>query len=412
MAKVYGILEEFKNSKEFKKLYDTYLRTIQKDICSYPHEGDWDNNVYKMLFSQSEVTTLPSRKRSYSLIQNDFINIIDGFIEKNNWLAAMTIVDTMCDRTDQIINQLREKVKTATKEDASKIKKHIKSSFGDKRSALRAFRRFLKDKINDIEDDADCSNDKSSRKHVKINKPDLSKIDGFEGLIDEFEKDGRNGKDKFIKYAVEQSYFFDPTSVVVIQMEKIRTEIVNGLNGIEVEGLPARKSEDNGTYEGDFYIVDKEKDIKIKVKFDSNGNNEVKKKINVYTGFTINANNCIFRNYIISHLWGRASDPRYFTNFWNIVLVPVWANSLLDKNCEKGTLGGKLKDTFLTISKILYELNDKSSYWNDLKMDEPKVETKGKMGDYTIRLLCGKKGKNEMGIIKTKKIKKSDFEKL
>lgn len=391
MAKKCSTFEEFKKSRYFKKSYDSYLRTIQKDLCRYPYEGDMDNKVYKMLFSQLQSHTRNSQN------QNDFIEIIDGFIEENNWLAAMTIVDAMCDRTDQVLNQFRD---DSTSDSNGK-------TFYNKRSGLRAFRRFLKDKINDMKDDVDCCNDNSPKNYVKINKPDLSKIDGFDGLIDEFEKDGTNGENKFIKYAVEQSYFFDPNSVVDVQMEKIRTEIVNGFSGIEVEGLPARKSEDNGTYEGDFFLVDKEHGIKIKVKFDSNGNNEVKKMINAYTGFTINTADCIFKNYIISHLWGRASDPRYFTNFWNIVLVPVWANSLLDKNCEENTLGGKLKDTFLTISKILYHLNDRGSYWDDLKMDEPKAQTNGKGGDYTIKLLCGKKrkGKNEMGIIKTRKIK-------
>ena len=75
-----------------------------------------------------------------------------------------------------------------------------------------------------------------------------------------------------------------------------------------------------------------------------------------------------FRNFIISHIWGHAIDPRYFTNLWNIVIVPAWANHLLDKD-EEGTLASAFK---ATIQKIITKLYQYNSYdWKSIEMDEP-----------------------------------------
>ena len=231
----------------------------------------------------------------------------------------------------------------------------------------------------------------------------LSKIDGTIALANEI------GEDKFIKWAVEQSYFFVP-DIVTDRMNALISLLKNE------EPLPARKST-KGNKEaetGDYmhsevkdnigYYI--EKSIKIRIKLSKDGNDFVRSLISKETGFTVGAGkDNIFQNYIISHLWGRAYDPRYYTNFWNIILVPAWANNLLDKNGEEGSLASKLKATFMAISKKLYK--DKRVNWNDLNMLEPNI-TNGndvRKGEYSIKILCKKDENNRCRPIKTESIK-------
>lgn len=89
---------------------------------------------------------------------------------------------------------------------------------------------------------------------------------------------------------------------------------------------------------------------------DNDGNAQVRSLITDATGYLVGAGkDNIFQNYRISHVWGRAFDPRYFTNLWNIVIVPSWANDLLDKpNAIKGSLESKLQSTIMKICELLY----------------------------------------------------------
>ena len=256
----------------------------------------------------------------------------------------------------------------------------------------------------------------------------LSKIDSFDGLISEFEKE-RNGASDFIRFAVEQSFFFSP-EIVNDRMEKVVQLFLKGGR------LFARRTTDGSKRDGD-YEKDQEtkrfigrfvdNGLKIPVVIDTDGNNEVRRLINDYTGYTIGAGkNSIFHNFIISHLWGQAYDPRYFTNFWNIAIVPAWVNSLLDKevddnddnanNVDNGNKGKnankgdndnlikKLKETFMNISKALYGLSDKTEDWEKLQMDEPKVSGIGtevvEQQPYKIKVLCMKGDQDVLGAIK------------
>lgn len=241
----------------------------------------------------------------------------------------------------------------------------------------------------------------------------------------------RNGESDFIKFAVEQSFFFSPKIVdkrldeVVELFNEEQRQSVEKLEEISMgtKLLFARKTEDNSKKEGGYKSIVKsidpknkkekyrkvgffvDKNIRIPVEIDVDGNNEVRRLINEYTGYTIGqGKNSIFQNYIISHLWGNAYDPRYFTNFWNIALIPAWVNSLLDKeedNDDSDNLINKLKATFKNIAIDLYRLSEKNDYWKILQMDEPKL-TSGTSGvdysSYKIRILR-EKGTDVLGII-------------
>lgn len=106
--------------------------------------------------------------------------------------------------------------------------------------------------------------------------------------------------------------------------------------------------------EKDTFVVEEIVDYPIII--DNDGNAEVRSLINKKTGYLVSAGKeNIFQNYRISHVWGRAFDPRYFTNLWNIVIVPSWANDLLDKpNAINGSLESRLQSTIMKICKLLY----------------------------------------------------------
>src|SRR5690606_20131311 len=40
------------------------------------------------------------------------------------------------------------------------------------------------------------------------------------------------------------------------------------------------------------------------------------------------------KNYTISHVWGLASHPLFFSALWNVVLIPAHFNYLMDKDPE------------------------------------------------------------------------------
>ena len=120
--------------------------------------------------------------------------------------------------------------------------------------------------------------------------------------------------------------------------------------------IPARlstvKKEDNSNYP---YYKDKERNIKcekvnkgdsdlyyhqscwrdpIKICIDGDGNKEVRRIIQykysnhkISTGKTVNT----MANFTISHIWGNAFNPLFFTNLWNIAIVPTFCNFVFDK---------------------------------------------------------------------------------
>ena len=98
-----------------------------------------------------------------------------------------------------------------------------------------------------------------------------------------------------------------------------------------------------------------------------------------------------FVNFRISHIWGRAFDPRYFTSLWNVVIVPAWANDLLEKDYGYSSLVNKMKDTFKAICINLYGMKDKN--WDKIKlasMPELKQDSSEIPGAYEINVIKDK----------------------
>lgn len=366
------------NGQGITRNYVSNLKSVQKDICEYLKNYPWNvkKEGYEYEVSQFAKNAILHPTKSY-----DFIEAVDSLLKEGDYLYARTIVDGM--------SYIAEKFKKAI------IAMTGTNTFNDKCSALKLFRKYLETDLSGLKVKGTYNNNTYRN---AINKPMLAKIDGIVALANEI------GEDKFIKWAIEQSYFFDPI-IVADRMNKLIKDLGN-----KTTPLPARKTTKNdkdaeegyshSKMGGNIYYI--EGNIKIPVTLSKDGNDFVRSLISNETGFTVGAGkDNIFQNYIISHLWGRAYDPRYYTNFWNIVLVPAWANSLLDKNGEEGSLASKLKATFMAISKKLYMA--KGVNWNGLNMTEPKIPNKDdvRKGDYSIKILCKKDNKGKCTPIKT-----------
>lgn len=376
----YAVLIEFEKwykKQNIKYSYVSDLKTVQKDICEYLKNNPW--NVGKEEGYEYEVSQFAKKAIQHSKKSYDFIEAVDSLLKEGDYLYARTIVDGM--------SYIAEKIKKAIGND----------TFNNKCTALKRFRKYLETDLSGLKDEVKGTYNNNTYRNA-INKPMLAKIDGIVALANEI------GEDKFIKWAIEQSYFFAP-DIVAERMNKLIKDLEN-----ETTPLPARETtkNDKDAEEGYFhsemggntYYI--EGNIKIPITLSKDGNDLVRSLISNETGFTIGAGKeTIFQNYIISHLWGRAYDPRYYTNFWNIVFVPAWANSLLDKNGEKGSLASKLKATFMAISKKLYKA--KRMNWNGLNMTEPDSTNKkdGRKGDYSIKILCKKDDKGKCKPIET-----------
>ena len=383
----YAVLIEFEKwykKQNIKYPYASALKSVQKDICEYLKNYPW--NVKKEGY-EYEVSQFAKKAILHPTKSYDFIEAVDSLLKEGDYLYARTIVDGM--------SYIAENIKKAIG----------KNTFNNKCSALKQFRKYLETDLSGLKVKGTYNNNTYRN---AINKPMLAKIDGIVALANEI------GEDKFITWAIEQSYFFDP-DIVAERMNKLIKDLEN-----ENTPLPARKTtkKDKDAEEGyshskmggnTYYI---EGNIKIPVTLSKDGNDFVRSLISNGTGFTVGAGkDNIFQNYIISHLWGRAYDPRYYTNFWNIVLVPAWANSLLDKNGEEGSLASKLKATFMAISKKLYMakrenwdgLNWDGLNWDGLNMEEPNIPNLNdvRKGDYSIKILCKKDNKGKCTPIKT-----------
>lgn len=366
------------NGQGITRNYVSNLKSVQKDICEYLKNYPW--NVKKEGY-EYEVSQFAKKAILHPTKSYDFIEAVDSLLKEGDYLYARTIVDGM--------SYIAEKFKKAI------IAMTGTNTFNDKCSALKLFRKYLETDLSGLKVKGTYNNNTYRN---AINKPMLAKIDGIVALANEI------GEDKFIKWAIEQSYFFDP-DIVAERMNKLIKDLGN-----KTTPLPARKTTKNdkdaeegyshSKMGGNIYYI--EGNIKIPVTLSKDGNDFVRSLISNETGFTVGAGkDNIFQNYIISHLWGRAYDPRYYTNFWNIVLVPAWANSLLDKNGEEGSLASKLKATFMAISKKLYMA--KGVNWNGLNMTEPQIPNKDdvRKGDYSIKILCKKDNKGKCTPIKT-----------
>lgn len=298
-----------------------------------------------------------SYNNDLSLVSTDnvynYMDVIEQFYQVGDMLYAVTVINNIIERINNLGTSLLK-------------------ALNDQRSALKKLRVFLRSMRNNVQDRTYLSkkNPKNPTSSIlddireSFSKGSLDKIDCVRVLIDIL------GEETFIKVVIENSFFFEK-KIVDDQHKDI-------FDKLGKQPIPARKTTKTqsgnpgvgvNTKIGNFDIY-QINGCNIPVKLDGDGNKQVRDIIKEKTGYTISSGRkCIFQNYIISHLWGKAYDPRYFTNFWNIVIVPAWANSLLDKESgDEDSIEFKLKNMFKKICVALYGLDDFqfSEEWDDM----------------------------------------------
>ena len=259
-----------------------------------------------------------------------------------------------------------------------------------------------------------------------INNSQNPKVDGMDSLIEYIKEE------KFVKLAIESSYFFSP-ELVKERVDEIANYICKkeevdpafDKDKYDIKYLPARYSSKEDAEDGVHEPVVEEGKVYFKLQNAAqrlcviyqegargknkecgantcgggNGNARVCQLINDRTGYALGATSDKkhFRNFIISHIWGHAIDPRYFTNLWNIVIVPAWANHLLDKD-EEGTLASTFKATIQKIITELYDFNNID--WASIQMTSPSYNNEEVIsGRYQINIIDHKSGDAPLGKI-------------
>lgn len=176
--------------------------------------------------------------------------------------------------------------------------------------------------------------------------------------------------------------------------------------------LPARKSINNKIQSktGSQLVflsedVNTHQKLTINIERDSDGNKCVRDLIANTTGYKISAGyNSNFQYYIISHIWGDAFDPRNFTSFWNLSIVPAWANYILDKGNSNDLLVKQLINTFKAVCFKHYAMNKMD--WKSIGKNVNEMMPDRQFvvhGSYTINVIDNKKN-GAFGRIKTKSI--------
>lgn len=281
----------------------------------------------------------------------------------------------------------------------------------NRRSYLQKYKQFIQsiDDFSILENNKkliSSSDLKSVRNIFKKNDlAKLAKIDGMDSLIKKM------GEKEIVKLAIESSFFF-AEEIAEDRFRKMKDELKTALPARKSNKNDDSKTKNEGCHkeeQGEKYYHDENDKWSCKIKIDSNGNAKVCQIINDYTGYNLayKLENKPFVNFIISHIWGRAIDPRYFTSFWNIVLVPAWVNHLLDKEVDdKDSFTDKLKTTFKEICIRHNDLDNINKWkWSEIGMEKPSCETNYFKNKYTIQVI----GKNKeegalVGSISTKPI--------
>lgn len=250
----------------------------------------------------------------------------------------------------------------------------------------------------------------------KIGNEEIKKI--FLQILSE-DKNIALNVNKFINYLnkrrIETKLGKKLTKPEIDCLNSIKDKLTKDLNYLE-----ARYTTDEKIIENNSSVTKCDKAIytiegkQYRVYIDKDGNDSVRSLITNKTGITISqGKESLFQNTIISHVWGRAYDPRFFTSLWNIVLIPAWANSLMDKeDAPANTLAYKMQNTYMAICSLLYREKLKDIIWENLDMDGfPQVKVKEDiiLQDYTFNIIKEKEGTpKNVTIVIDKRIEKQE----
>ena len=237
---------------------------------------------------------------------------------------------------------------------------------------------------------------------IKKIESEVLAFNGTDSLLARF----NNQASAFISTVMRDSFFFSKKDAEE-RFTKISQDILHN------NTLPARKSIDNTIQSkiGSQLVflsedVNTHKKLTINIVRDPDGNKCVRALIANTTGYKISAGyNSNFQYYIISHIWGDAFDPRNFTSFWNLSIVPAWANYILDKGNSNDLLVKQLINTFKAVCFEYYDMEKMD--WKSIGKNVNQMMPNRQFvvhGSYTINVIDNKKN-GAFGRIKPKSIK-------
>ena len=307
----------------------------------------------------------------------DYLQLISDFIDHNDIVYALSIIDIMtgiAELANRYKNEYNSKMKKINPRNQIIFSNSTRADYFSKcRKALKFMLEWAELNKSFIQNVIPSTRLDSIRKTIV--KSLIYKIDGAKALAKEI------GVDKFIQYAIDQSYFFEPV-IVVGQAYTLAWKLTNGTV------VDARSSENKAIQDTDpvtgqmtFYDSSFNPPVSYPIDINNDKNSPVRNVIKDKTGYSVSEGaESQFQNYRISHIWGKAYDPRYFTNLWNVALVPAWANDLLDKpNPIEGSLESKLKSTIQRICEVLYF--GMITNWSTINIFQPNVINRDKNGN-------------------------------
>jgi len=211
-----------------------------------------------------------------------------------------------------------------------------------------------------------------------------------------------------IEHAIRNSFFFDfKTCEIENRHNDIISIYLGNISNVKdcsliKNGIPFRDS--SRKKKADWYPVEEAPGEKVYLLPDYNGNKEVCDLIKRITGYSLSSESSDFVNFTISHIWRLAPDARFFTNLWNIVLVPSWVNFLLDKEHGQGSLSSKMLDTYKKICIEHYKMSKLN--WNFPIPIYPinNSYNNAVSGKYEFNVINGKDGTSSYGRIKVGKV--------
>ena len=290
---------------------------------------------------------------------DDYLRIIGSLIMCGDRAHALSFLEIVC-----------KKLKAY-------LMAHKSDALSNDQSALNKYKDYLFNGIDFRNTFTKCTglvytfdDEKLEKARQLIKKNKCYPIDSMRSLL------AVVGEEQFIRMAIENSFFFskdivEKRSKSILNDQDLHTRWGNSSNltPISNKDLTLNEYKADDGYTSNVLIDGGPKTIRKR-----DENFQVRKLIREYTGYELVGYTPTLKNYIISHIWGNATDPRYYTNFWNIVLVPAWANFLLDKkgNAPRGSFASILKATFMDICSKLYQMEKMN--WKQLSMDQPKVD--------------------------------------
>lgn len=343
------LLGDIKNDKE-----GAMEALIKKAVeNSYFFDTELAKNVFK------DLKTKVKKQRdllngSFSNIQNSYNELISKYILGECKSSALTNYVKNEPSLPTLLNGKIKKLKKSIEDFEIKscigLDNHLEQIFNNvnakfKNQQSRSIKQVVYDTVKEY-----ITNNKLSSEllnaYIESNKNSLHKLIG-----DNKDDDIKKSIDKFKKESCTKLYNELQTITKQINIYARKSTKKENSKNKEQQGnisqdLKSRK----------FYYKNEENNYFI-ITIDHDGNRAVRDLIKDKTGYVVSSgekSNFFF--FKISHIWGKAYNPWYFTSLWNIVIVPAWVNDLLDKNDSDDLLCKKIIATYKAICYKYYQL--------------------------------------------------------